>query len=72
MRHKRNQFIPKAKRALLIATTIACGTVSSCGLSLRDIRHNVVAGTAGFVTAYTTSFWNTVIPGWDEILTPDE
>lgn len=60
--------LPRAKRVLLMAMAMACGTISSCGFTLEDIRHNVVAGTASFVKAYTGDFWGAVVPGWDEIL----
>lgn len=60
-------FQPVAKRMLLMAMALACGTVSSCGFGLKDINHNIVAGTAGFVKSYTTGFWDAVIPGLDEI-----
>jgi hypothetical protein len=66
------KFTAKARRAMLIAVTIACGSVSSCGFGLRDIRHNMVAGTAGFVKSYTTDFFYALFPGWDDIFTPGD
>lgn len=63
-----SRTLPWIKRALLVAMAMGCGTASSCGFGLRDIRHNLVAGTTGFVKSYTTDFWYAVFPGWDDIL----
>jgi hypothetical protein len=60
--------IPRIKRAILAAMAVACGTVSSCGFGVQDLRHNVIAGSLSFVKSYTADFWGTVIPSWDEIL----
>ena len=64
--------LPRTKRAMMLALAVACGTVSACDFGLRDIRHNVVAGTAGFVKGYTTDFWYAVFPEWDDLLTGAE
>ena len=61
----------KVRRGLLTAMTVACGTMCSCGFGLKDLRHNVVAGTTNFVKSYTTSFWNALAPDWEEILNRD-
>lgn len=66
MLHKRD--LPRVKRMLLTVMAVGCGAVSSCGFGLKDIRHNVVAGTASFLSAYTVEFWNTVVPSWNEVL----
>jgi hypothetical protein len=60
------------KRALLMTMAAAMGTACSCSFGLRDLRHNLVQGTAAFVVGYTTSFWNAVAPEWDVILNPDQ
>ena len=64
------QTVSRVRRVLLTAMTVACGAMCSCGFGLKDLRHNVVAGTTGFVKGYTTSFWNALVPEWDDILNP--
>jgi hypothetical protein len=70
MQHKR--IMVKVKRALLATMAVAMGTACSCNYGLRDLRHNLVQGTAAFVIGYTTSFWNAVAPEWDDVLNPNQ
>lgn len=46
----------------LLAAVFAGGSVVALGCNSRDIQHNIVAGSLGYVKNSATSFWNAFIP----------
>ncbi len=60
-------FSKRVQRTIKILLLVSCGAVLPAGSCASDIRANVVKGGLGFVSSFTQSLVNAMVPNVNEL-----